>query len=236
MVAQASGLCSPANTGNNNTFNFSCGIGKEQGERLLVLVNRVISKELDIQRVLDEIDARIPKYRGTLIPASDPDPMPWCGELGLPKLLIGTNGFVGAGGTVLIVGEHDKIAYKLVRSGIAIDADLSADDGRIIARIQDNKFVVNPNNTFDVHGDDSTLIVNNDRGVEVLNVRFANPKTIRLNGRFYPRPGASVELTDTGILLNGVIGGDGMFPGGMYLGFLARGNCIQGSGRPMIFR
>jgi hypothetical protein len=41
-TADTKGACSPANTGNNNTFNMTCGIGKEQGMELLKIVNKIL--------------------------------------------------------------------------------------------------------------------------------------------------------------------------------------------------
>jgi hypothetical protein len=37
--------CSPAVTGSNNNFKFSCGVGKEQGEKIIALLNQMLSKD-----------------------------------------------------------------------------------------------------------------------------------------------------------------------------------------------
>ena len=37
------GDCSPAVTGNNNSFKFSCGVGKEQGEQISALLKKLLA-------------------------------------------------------------------------------------------------------------------------------------------------------------------------------------------------
>jgi hypothetical protein len=54
--AETSGLCSPAVTGNSNTFTINCGIGKEQGAALLKIVNKILSNQLDTKAVMDKLD------------------------------------------------------------------------------------------------------------------------------------------------------------------------------------
>ena len=46
-AAETKGMCSPANTGNNNTFNITCGIGKQQGDALLKILNKILADQLD---------------------------------------------------------------------------------------------------------------------------------------------------------------------------------------------
>jgi hypothetical protein len=52
--ANTSGTCSPATTGNSNKFVINCGIGKEEGEKIIHLLNAVLAK-----RNLAEIDAKL---------------------------------------------------------------------------------------------------------------------------------------------------------------------------------
>jgi YD repeat-containing protein len=39
------GDCSPAVTGNNNNFKFTCGVGEEQGKQIIALLNRMLAKD-----------------------------------------------------------------------------------------------------------------------------------------------------------------------------------------------
>jgi hypothetical protein len=51
-AAATNGACSPANTGNSNTFTMTCGIGKEQGEKMLRIMNQIFEKQLDLELVM----------------------------------------------------------------------------------------------------------------------------------------------------------------------------------------
>jgi hypothetical protein len=45
---QTTGACSPINTGNSNTFNITCGIGKQQGDALLKIINKILANQTDL--------------------------------------------------------------------------------------------------------------------------------------------------------------------------------------------
>jgi hypothetical protein len=47
--------CSPAVTGSNNNFKFSCGVGKEQGEQIIALLNKMLAKD-DTSVVIDKLN------------------------------------------------------------------------------------------------------------------------------------------------------------------------------------
>jgi hypothetical protein len=56
--ATTKGACSPANTGNDNTFVINCGIDKGQGAELIAIMNKILANQLnpaDVMAKLDEI-------------------------------------------------------------------------------------------------------------------------------------------------------------------------------------
>jgi hypothetical protein len=62
----ATGTCDVANRGNQNTFTINCGVGKEQGQKILAILNKILSKQLDPDAVmakLDEIGTEVKKIR-----------------------------------------------------------------------------------------------------------------------------------------------------------------------------
>ena len=64
--ATTKGSCSPANTGNINTFTIICGIGKEQGDDLPKIVNKILANQKDLKEFgdkLDEILKRVDEIR-----------------------------------------------------------------------------------------------------------------------------------------------------------------------------
>lgn len=57
-TATTKGACSPANTGNDNTFVINCGIDKGQGAELIAIMNKILANQLnsaDVMAKLDEI-------------------------------------------------------------------------------------------------------------------------------------------------------------------------------------
>lgn len=178
---------------------------QKQIESIPLILHKILVNQIDPESVmlaLDEIRNRIPKLKGVLLPANDPDPLPFCKANGDElKIVLGTNAWVSpAGGNVIKVGDRDWVKVKRSEDGISVDADLVGEDQNMLGRIRDNKFVLNPNNLFDVTSDDSTLIVHSTHdGSEVLNVRFSNKTIIRINAIFYLGPGMRVEVNERGI-------------------------------------
>ena len=132
-----------------------------------------------------------------LYPASDPDP-PCSTMFPLPNnaiaLYLGNSRLVAGKrvsmwsvinpqdrriATPLLIVEHDA-------DRVALDLDVRGKDGKIIARIRRNYFVINQNNILTKKRPDrSTLIVTDQDGTEVLKVRYLNLHAIHLLGTFY---------------------------------------------------
>jgi hypothetical protein len=55
-AATTRGACSPANTGDKNVFNITCGIGREQGDKMLAILNRIIDNQIDPSAVMSKLD------------------------------------------------------------------------------------------------------------------------------------------------------------------------------------
>jgi len=190
---------------------FICSaLSKEQADKFSALLNEILKRQIDPQQLmqaLDDISAKIPTVRGVLLPASDPDPPfredPFCSpKNGDFKLIVGTIMWLKPTAPSILQIGFSWVDVRQSGSGIYVDAQLFAEDGRIMAKIEDNKFSVNQNNTFDVGGDRSTLIVHDDHDREVLNVRFMNPTTIRIYATFPLSQGMSIMANEAGI--NGI--------------------------------
>jgi hypothetical protein len=55
--AETNGPCSPAVTGNKNQFTINCpGISKEQGQKMLDILNKILKDQLDPQKVMMKLD------------------------------------------------------------------------------------------------------------------------------------------------------------------------------------
>jgi hypothetical protein len=204
-AATTTGGCSPANSGHNNTFEITCGVGREQGEKIIRLLNKVIANQIDpdsVSGALEDIKARLPQNTGVLHPGNMPDPHedPDCHTRpGQIKIILGSNGWVDPPENVVTFAAPSNIAIRRVGAGIAIDAFLAGADGKVIARIIGNKFAVNPNNSFDVQTTRSTLVVHNDRGEKVLDVHFLNPITIRIYAVLHDALGVRYRIDEKGM-------------------------------------
>jgi hypothetical protein len=83
--------------------------------------------------------------------------------------------------------EHPIITIEMDKAKhIAVNLDVLSEDRRVVARIKRNHFWVNPNNVLNKERPDrSTLVVTDQFGKEVLNIRYLNPHSIHLTGAFY---------------------------------------------------
>jgi hypothetical protein len=54
--ARTGGPCSVANTGSDNKIQISCGIGKEQGQQMLAILNKILTDHLDTNAVMTKLD------------------------------------------------------------------------------------------------------------------------------------------------------------------------------------
>ena len=54
--SQTSGPCSPAVSGQRNTFNIRCNIDSAQGKQVIGLLNKVLSNQMDVAEVMKKLD------------------------------------------------------------------------------------------------------------------------------------------------------------------------------------
>jgi hypothetical protein len=130
-------------------------------------------------------------FKGILIPAGDPTPPNNCGVI--PK-----------GGVILFYGDDAAIViqfpHTVLYSGslgplivlfrsmdtVWVAEDIRDPEGKIIAHLGGDGFVVNPNNIMSMNRPDrSTLRVTDQYGIKVLDIRYLNPEALRIDGSFY---------------------------------------------------
>jgi hypothetical protein len=110
---------------------------------------------------------------------------------------------------VLNLYGKDLLKITKIRNGISVSADIWDEDGKIFATIEKNKFRVNPNKTIPlIRPDPHTLIVEDERKVRVLSVRFLNPSTVKIAGIFraggrYPVIVGENDITFGPLLIKG---------------------------------
>lgn len=54
--AETKGTCSPAVSGNQNTFMIKCGIGEKQGSQMIEILNKILSNQISSDAVIAKLD------------------------------------------------------------------------------------------------------------------------------------------------------------------------------------
>jgi hypothetical protein len=196
---KAQGPCSVANSGTVSKLIINCTVDPKQGKELTEILNQVLASRLDLAEVkgkLTEIAENSDKLlsfgsptHGELLPGNEKTPSSGCN--------FPTDGFrIFIGGTVvwsqflpidaLKVGPKDYVSFAPKGDGIGVSAVTTEPDGKIIVKVADNNFIANANNTLErtVSKDHTRLDVTNEYGDTVLSVRFLNPHSIMVLGRF----------------------------------------------------
>jgi hypothetical protein len=153
-----------------------------------------------------EAAANAAVYSGRLIPGNEKTPLPL--PTGVPEdavtIFLGDNMrvisptrenyvFRSKGEQFLSIGIQDD-------GTMLLNATILDSVNNRIAKIIDNEFQADPQHAFNPkQPDEHSLVVRDSEGIEVLNVKFLNPKAIRVVGRFY-LPGYSepVEILPEG--------------------------------------
>ena len=145
---------------------------------------------------------------GLLRPASEPTPPTPCGST-IPKgaliLLLGDSASYTTAShqTVIKVAGEDLLSIDRKDSGIAITAKIFSADRRIVAKITDNEFAINPSNYFRrERPDHHTLAVFDQQDQRVLYVRYLNASAIKLLGTFHTARGI-VRINEHEVVLPG---------------------------------
>jgi len=173
--------------------------------------------------VRKEEAAELRSEEGVLIPSNEPTPANPCDPdvpEGATILLFGTSAAFILGGpryVIINVAGEDLLAIEQSNSGEVLkSAILRSSDERLVARIENNQFRINPNNYFALtRPDRHTLTVVDQEGNRSFHVRYLNPQAISFIGTFRS-PGHQPI----------VIGEDEM----QYRSMTMRGNCFGGSG------
>ncbi len=114
-------------------------------------------------------------------------------------LHLGSNCFAADDFPVVIASVRGVPALTVDRTmdgGIAVTVDVWDENHKIIARIERNEFTINPNNYFrKFRPDRSTLIVEDQYGVRVLEARYGGKRSLSLNAKLRYPNGVLLDLS-----------------------------------------
>jgi hypothetical protein len=171
-------------------------------------------------RIAAAVDPGYLRVSGTLKPANEPSP-----KLTVPDveewrssdplfsvrsdevlLLLGDFAVSTAASNFVVLrlyGE-DLLTISRTNTGISVFANVLNEDGELFAALEGNRFRINQKTTIPITTPDKhSLIVEDVRKKQVLNVRFLNPTTIKITGTFKTREGPhSVVIGETNIVFN----------------------------------
>ena len=83
------------------------------------------------------------------------------------------------------LGRYAPFSISRDKNGLLISAIVHSLDGKIIAKIQDNEWVLNPNNYFRKNFDRSALEVIDEYDIPVLQVEYVDESRIKIGGIFH---------------------------------------------------
>jgi hypothetical protein len=133
---------------------------------------------------------------GVLSPANDPTPVHICDNVPPDASVV----WVGANEDIvtsypyrLLAAGNDQLMTlnKDKRDNLLLTVTIRGDNAKILAQFEDGVFTVNEHVAHFRH-DDNTLSVDDEYGRNVLDVRYMNPRVIRIYGRFQTGDGTIV--------------------------------------------
>jgi hypothetical protein len=172
----------------------------------------------------------VPKvsFYGELTPGDDPMlPLPSGVPPDTVQLLLGDDLRIlsASSSAVFSKGGKSFLSIEFRNGRILLTATLLDKSNRYICRVIENEFQISPERAFNPKQPDAhSLIVRDADGVEVLNLKFLNPKTMRITGRFQlpGSPEPLLILPKEGLVWPGGRGGIG----GLTLDMLSKGGLI----------
>lgn len=144
-----------------------------------------------------------------IVPANNPSPKSWCPPPTSNKLAL----FAGDSAityidnqecTIISIRKHSLLSIKRNKYGFFISLDLYDKHNINICETKNNKIIKNPNNVSTIERPDThTLIVEDSEGEQLLFLKFLNPTTFYILGKFYYQ-GNIMIIEPKHIIVNGI--------------------------------
>lgn len=92
------------------------------------------------------------------------------------------------------LGRYVPLSLRRIDNELLISAKIHSLDGKIVAEIRDNEWILNPNNYFRINFDKSALEVTDDYEIPILQVEYLDANNIKLGGIFYTEEKETLEI------------------------------------------
>lgn len=140
-----------------------------------------------------QLTRELHQLRGKLTPANDTTPPNPCGAdtpQGSVVFLYGDNAALARRFPHTVLGSltlGPLIALDRSEGGsLIVLMTIRAPDGKIIAQLDEHGYRVNQHNITEMRRPDrSSLILTDEYGAEVINIRYLNPQAVRIDGSFH---------------------------------------------------
>jgi hypothetical protein len=92
------------------------------------------------------------------------------------------------------LGTKVPLSLKVTKQGLVVSAMVYSLDGKIVAEIIDNNWVINPNNYFRKNFDSHALEVIDQYNIPMLQIDYLAPDEVRIGGLFRAEDRPTSEL------------------------------------------
>jgi len=160
------------------------------GFSAVVLLLFIVALYIRNDLIRNEDQSNTPVYFGALIPGNERSfPLPSRVPKDTVLILLGDNLSILTAQSENYIfskqGEKPFLSIRIEKGMMRISASIVDSSNRFVVRIIDNEFQVSLENAFNPKQPDKhSLVVRDSSGIEVLNIRFLNPKAMRIVGRF----------------------------------------------------
>jgi len=171
---------------------IKCGIGQEQGQKILDILNTMLARKLDLRAVMDKLDEmdRLNASSGVLLgpSSSSPSPIIEIGDSGSKLMWAGPNG-----SPLLTILEDTSLTVEKVADHFAVSTRLRDATGKMVAEIERNEWRVRPSLVWDRNYNQNSLEVIDGAGEVVLQVVVLTDE-IRIQGIWHDKSGRVFEI------------------------------------------
>jgi hypothetical protein len=158
------------------------------------------------QRLFDHEKQLADAQSGVLSPGNEPTPSNGCDRAPVPKdsilvIFAGGNAIVASTFPQSLFLHRNQNAVQSLELGEKPNRDLflvgavRSEDGKVMAELSENGWMINRNTTLGIVEDKHSLIVYDLYGKEALNIRYLNSRAISVTG-------TEIELINHGIMTN----------------------------------
>jgi hypothetical protein len=186
----ANAPCSIANSGTGNKIQISCGIGREQGQKILTLLNKILADQVDLNVIAAKLDelSQSNNSSGILLSALSSSN---------PRLEIGDSGsgfeWSGIGPMALNFFEDTSLVVEKVANHIAVSTKIRDGTGKMVAEIERNEWKLRPSLLWDRNYTSNSLEILDETGDVVLQIVVLSDR-IQIQGIWHDKTGQWLEM------------------------------------------